>query len=128
MVLIKTLSKECQNGFDIDPFMQSLPIVVHAGTHILVFKHLRVAYNAYRILRYTHRNVGDRQRHITCFVRTLMPWLKTICTPLLNDAYLHPTFFRSLQFSDAFYKSPFSPIMERFCMTMTECSSYWCFV
>jgi len=101
-------------------------------------KRLRVAYNAYRIMR----SIGlPRNVYVHGFARTkltimsasghLMPWFETICRPtaFYNVAHLHLTFL-----SDHFkwlmlFKNPhFSSIIYRSCMTVTNCSSCWCVV
>ena len=51
-----------------------------------------------------------------------MPWLETTCTPLCNDAHLHP--FQSTHFDCLmlFANLQFSPFVYSFCMMKSKCN------
>ena len=86
---------------------QCMPSNSGAGIHSLVLQRFRVVYNnTYQFLHYIPRNTGVHQIKLPISSGHVMPWLETICVPLLNDIHIQ-LFIRSLQLSDAFYKCPF---------------------
>ena len=88
-------------------------------------KRLRAAYNnAYRIMHYIPRNVSVRPHQVSHCVRTFDAVLRyNLYRFFMRYASSSNYFIRSLQMSDAFYKSSFFLIIQRSCMVETKCSS-----
>ena len=71
-------------------------------------KRLRAAYNnAYRIMHYIPRNVSVRPHQVSHCVRTFDAVLRNLYRFFIQCASSSNFFIRSLQMSDAFYKSSF---------------------
>jgi len=72
-------------------------------------KRLRVTYsNAYRIMHYIPRNVSVRPQQVKHYVRTVDALLRNnLYRFFIRCASSSNLFIRSLQMSDAFYKSSF---------------------